>query len=170
MPSSLFNEETVEQNLALLKSKINHLSCDWFEARGSEKSRLHIEFELKEDAHGKSDVPALNMLQFESEISTQIKPWELKLLEFLRSKYPGTEGMQLYERYVPLMPSEYRARVDAKEALENIQYIEMLTQRENIQFNLKRFTVPSILKSVSQLYIYSKEKIHLIEILSLIHI
>ncbi len=165
MPSSLFNEESVEHILALLKSKINHQSCDWFEARGSEKSRLHIEFELKEDAYGKSDVPALNMLQFESEISTQIKPWELQLLEFLRSKYPGTEGMQLYERYVPLMPSEYRARVDAQEALENIQYIEMLTHQDNIQFNLKRFTVPSILKSVSQLYIYSREKIHLIEIM-----
>ena len=160
MPSSLFNEETVEHNLALLKSKINHQSCDWFEARGSEKSRLHIEFELKEDLHEKSVVPTLNMLQFESEISTQIKPWELQLLELLRSKYPGTEGMQLYERYVPLMPSEYRARVDAQEAIENLQYIEMLTHQDNIQFNLKRFTVPSILKSVSQLYIYSREKIH----------
>ena len=64
IPSSLFNDETVDKILALVKSKINYQKCDWFEARGSEKSRLHIEFEFKEDVHGKSVVPALNLLQF----------------------------------------------------------------------------------------------------------
>jgi len=62
IPSSLFNDETVEKILALVKSKINYQRCDWFEARGSEKARLHIEFELKEDLQEKSDVSALNML------------------------------------------------------------------------------------------------------------
>ena len=165
IPSSLFNDETLDKILALVKSKINYQRCDWFEARGSEKSRLHIEFELKEDVHGKSILPALDIFQLESEISTQIKPWDLQLFELLRSKYPGTKGVQLHELYVPLMPSEYRARVDANEALENIQYIEMLSQEDSIQVNLKRFDVPSILKLVSQLYIYSIEKIHLIEIM-----
>ena len=41
----------------------------------------------------------------------------------------------------------------------------MLSQEDSIQVNLKRFDVPSILKLVSQLYIYSIEKIHLIEIM-----
>ncbi len=165
MPNSMFIEETIFKILTFLKSKINYKNYGYFEARGSEKSRLHIEFELKVDVNGNNFVPNLNMLQFESEISTQIKPWELQLLELLRINYPGSEGIKLHERYLPLMPSEYRARVDAEEALENIQYIERLSEQNNIQFNLKRFTVPSILKSVSQLYIYSRDKIHLIEIM-----
>ena len=41
----------------------------------------------------------------------------------------------------------------------------MLSQEDSIQVNLKRFDIPSILKLVSQLYIYSIEKIHLIEIM-----
>ena len=77
----------------------------------------------------------------------------------LRNQYPGEEGSQLYERYVPLMPSHYRARVDTLEALENIQYLELLTHEDNIQFDLKPFTLPSLLvESVSLLYIYSKVK------------
>ncbi len=168
MPTSLFNDEVIEHTVALLVAKFTHQKCDWYEARGSEKSRLHIEFELKEDAKGKSDLPAFKLLQLESEISSLIKPWEIQLRELLRDKHPGEEGIQLYERYVPLMPSDYRARVNTTEAMENIQYLELLTHQENIQFNLKRFTVPSILKSVSLLYIYSKDKIHLIEIMPIL--
>ena len=41
------------------------------------------------------------------------------------------------------MPSHYRARVNTIEALENIQYMELLTDKDNIQFDLKPFTLPS---------------------------
>ncbi|MCS5546889.1 MAG: NAD-glutamate dehydrogenase, partial [SAR324 cluster bacterium] len=166
MPTSLFSEETIEQTVTLLRAKIPHQQYDWFEARGSEKSRLHIEFELLEDSHGKSELPNFNLLQLESEISGLIKPWEIQLRELLRRQYPGEEGVLLYERYVPMMPSHYRARVETQEALENIQYLELLTHEDNIQFDLKPFTLPSLaIESVSLLYVYSIEKIHLIEIM-----
>ena len=166
MPTSLLNEEAIEQTADFLKAKIPHQSCEWIEARGSEKSRLHFEFELQEDFQGKSYFPSFDLLQFEGEISGLIKPWETQLRELLRNQHPGEEGTQLYERYVPLMTSHYRARVDTLEALENIHYMELLTQDDNIQFDLKPFTLPSLLvESVSLLYIYSKEKIHLIRIM-----
>ena len=166
MPTSLFSEETIEQTVTLLRAKIPHQQYDWFEARGSEKSRLHIEFELLEDSHGKSELPNFNLLQLESEISGLIKPWEIQLRELLRRQHPGEEGVLLYERYVPMMPSHYRARVETQEALENIQYLELLTHEDNIQFDLKPFTLPSLaIESVSLLYVYSIEKIHLIEIM-----
>ncbi|MED5403884.1 MAG: NAD-glutamate dehydrogenase domain-containing protein [SAR324 cluster bacterium] len=166
MPTSLLNEEAIEQTADFLKAKIPHQNCEWFEARGSEKSRLHFEFELQEDLKGKSDLQSFDLLLLEGEISGLIKPWETQLRELLRNQYPGEEGSQLYERYVPLMPSHYRARVDTLEALENIQYLELLTHEDNIQFDLKPFTLPSLLvESVSLLYIYSKEKIHLIRIM-----
>ena len=88
MPTSLFNDEVIEHTVALLIAKFTHQKCDWYEARGSEKSRLHIEFELKEDAKGKSDLPAFKLLQLESEISSLIKPWEIQLRELLRDKHP----------------------------------------------------------------------------------
>ena len=166
MPTSLFSEETIEQTVTLLRAKIPHQQYDWFEARGSEKSRLHIEFELLEDSHGKSELPNFNLLQLESEISGLIKPWEIQLRELLRRQHPGEEGVLLYERYVHMMPSHYRARVETREALENIQYLELLTHEDNIQFDLKPFTLPSLaIESVSLLYVYSIEKIHLIEIM-----
>ncbi|MDE0792965.1 MAG: NAD-glutamate dehydrogenase [SAR324 cluster bacterium] len=166
MPTSLLNEEANEQTADFLKAKIPHQNCEWFEARGSEKSRLHFEFELQEDLQGKSDLPSFDLLQFEGEISGLIKPWETQLRELLSNQHPGEEGTQLFERYVPLMPSHYRARVNTLEALENIQYMELLTDEDNIQFDLKPFTLPSLLvESVSLLYIYSKEKIHLIRIM-----
>ncbi len=166
MPTSLLTEEAIEQTADFLKAKISHRYCEWFEARGSEKSRLHFEFELEENTQGKKDLPGLDLLQLESEISGLIKPWETQLRELLRIQHPGEEGTQLYEHYVPLMPSHYRARVEAVEALENIQYLELLTDEEKIQFDLKPFTLPSpLVGSVSLLYIYSKEKIHLIRIM-----
>ncbi|MBC8220830.1 MAG: NAD-glutamate dehydrogenase, partial [Proteobacteria bacterium] len=167
MPTSLLNEEAIEQTADFLKGKITHQNCEWFEARGSEKSRLHFEFELQEDLQEKNDLPSFDLLQLEGEISGLIKPWETQLRELLRNQHPGEEGAQLYERYVPLMPSHYRARVDTMEALENIQYMERLTHEDNIQLDLKPFTLPSLLvESVSLLYIYSKEKTHLIRIMT----
>ena len=166
MPTSLFSEEAIEHTVVLLKAKIPHLHCDWFEARGSEKSRLHLEFELQEDTLGKSELPNVDLLQLENEISGLIKPWKIQLRELLQSKNTGDEGARLYERYVPLMPSHYSARVEILEALENIQFMELLTRDDDIQFDLKHFSIPSELgKSVSLLYVYSKEKIHLIEIM-----
>ncbi|MBC8257500.1 MAG: NAD-glutamate dehydrogenase [SAR324 cluster bacterium] len=169
MPTSLFSEEAIEKTVAFLKEKIPHLHCDWFEARGSEKSRLHIEFEIPEEVVEKGDIPKTDLLQFENTISSLIKPWEMQLNELLRSHYTVVDAKQLYERYVPMLPSHYRARVDTLEALENIQYLELLTQEENIQFDLKEFSLPSLLgKIVSVLYVYSKNKIHLIEIMPIL--
>ena len=166
MPTSLFSEEAIEHTVVLLKAKIPHQHCDWFEARGSEKSRLHLEFELQEDKLGKSELPNVDLLQLENEISGLIKPWKIQLRELLQSKNTGDEGARLYERYVPLMPSHYSARVEILEALENIQFMELLTRDDDLQFDLKHFSIPSALgKSVSLLYVYSKEKIHLIEIM-----
>ena len=96
MPTALFSEETIEQTVTLLRAKIPHQQYDWFEARGSEKSRLHIEFELLEDSHGKSELPNFNLLQLESEISGLIKPWEIQLRVLLRRQHPGEEGVLLY--------------------------------------------------------------------------
>ncbi len=166
MPTSLFSEEAIGHTVVLVKAKIPHQHCDWFEARGSEKSRLHLEFELQEDTLGKSELPNVDLLQLENEISGLIKPWKIQLRELLQSKYTGDEGARLYERYVPLMPSHYSARVEILEALENIQFMELLTRDDDLQFDLKHFSIPSVLgKSVSLLYVYSKEKIHLIEIM-----
>ena len=166
MPTSLLTEDVIEQISELIKEKIPHEYCDWFEARGSEKSRLHFEFELKTDLLGKDDFPNFDLLQLESEISLKIKPWEPKLREQLKIQYPGEQGNELYDRYVPLMPTHYRARVETQEVLENIQYMELLPHEDNIQFDLKPFTLHSrLVESVSLLYIYSKEKIHLIRIM-----
>ena len=166
MPASLLTEVAIEQTAAFLKAKISHQHCEWFEARGSEKSRLHFEFELQDEPQDKSDLPSFDLLQLETEISGLIKPWETQLGELLRVQHPGEEGPRLYERYVPLMPSHYRARVEILEALENIQYMELLKENDNIQFDLKPFTLPSPLtESISLLYVYSKEKIHLIRIM-----
>jgi glutamate dehydrogenase len=166
MPASLLTEVAIEQTAAFLKAKISHQHCEWFEARGSEKSRLHFEFELQDEPQDKSDLPSFDLLQLETEISGLIKPWETQLGELLRVQHPGEEGPRLYERYVPLMPSHYRARVEILEALENIQYMELLKENDNIQFDLKPFTLPSPLtEPISLLYVYSKEKIHLIRIM-----
>ena len=166
MPTSLFSEESIKHTVDLFKAKIPHRQYEWFEARGSEKSRLHIEFELQVDSNGKSELPYFDLMHLERDISGLIKPWEIQLRELLRRQYPGEKWVLLYERYVPMMPSHYRVRVETKEALENIHYLELLTYEDNIQFDLKPFTLPSLaIESVSLLYVYSKEKIHLIEIM-----
>ncbi|MCK5901187.1 NAD-glutamate dehydrogenase [bacterium] len=143
MPTSLFSEEAIGHTVVLVKAIIPHQHCDWFEARGSEKSRLHLEFELQEDTLGKSELPNVDLLQLENEISGLIKPWKIQLRELLQSKNTGDEGARLYERYVPLMPSHYSARVEILEALENIQFMELLTRDDDLQFDLKHFSIPS---------------------------
>ena len=50
---------------------------------------------LKEDFDANSVIYSLNMFQLESEISTEIRPWDIQLLELLSDTYQGSEGLKL---------------------------------------------------------------------------
>ena len=56
----------------------------------------------------------VDLPELEKELSDLINPWDYSLKEWLRNHYPGSDGKLLFERYSPLMPEHYKARVSCE--------------------------------------------------------
>ncbi len=157
LPNRLFSEGTVEQVRTLLKQKVPHQHMECFTAEGDEISRVHLYFSLP-DASWQPHLTAL-----EHEVAREVTPWEERLRAELYKTHPGTAGVDLFERYLPLMPGHYRSRTTCEAAVRDIEFLERLPHESGIAFNLVPFTVSgSQLNGVSLLYIYSKNKLDLL--------
>ncbi len=165
LPPPRFNKRSIEQILQQLQTRIPHTEIEWYTASEGEKCRLHVEFE-QQDLSGPDPAAGLDLIQLESELSGLISPWDNQLRDWLRVHYPGSDGKQLYDRYVRMMPEHYKARVSCEDAEEDIRQLEKLVHEGTVQVHLKRFTIPSIISGkVSLLILYSLEQIDLIKIM-----
>ncbi len=157
LPNRLFSEATVEQVRRLLKEQIPHQHMECFTAEGDEISRVHLYFSLPDPTWEP------NLTRLEHDVARHITPWEERLRAELYKTHPGTAGVDLYQRYLPLMPAHYRSRTSCEDAVRDIEFLERLPHESGIAFNLVPFAVSgSQLNGVSLLYIYSQHKLDLL--------
>ncbi|NQY74723.1 MAG: NAD-glutamate dehydrogenase, partial [Candidatus Margulisbacteria bacterium] len=76
----------------------------------------------------------------------------------------------LFHLYIPLIPSHYRVRSSPQDAVRDITYLETLSGRNKIAFNMERFEYQQVALSgvASMIYIYSLDKIDLIHIMPIL--
>ena len=160
LPTLLYTPANVQRVVAFLRSEVPHQSSEFIQAFGEEKSRVHVYFELSRDDWSP------NLPQLQNELSQRLKPWEEQLRDALAVLAPGPQGLEIYERYQTRLPQQYKVRVEPSTAAQDILEVERLNPEAGIQFALRAFRVPNTLNEpVSLLALYSRRRIHLIEIL-----
>ncbi|MGK5092944.1 NAD-glutamate dehydrogenase domain-containing protein [Deltaproteobacteria bacterium TL4] len=161
MPNYLFTDQSIQAILNHLKFQISHSDYEIIEIRGNEKSRLHLYFDLLGDGVWKVDLERM-----EAELSDLVQPWQEQVRDVLYQQYPGNLGIQLFQRYIPLMPSHYRVRTSPKDAVRDLTYLDSLAHEGGIRTNMVTFSQESYLAGkASLLYVYSIKKIDLIHIM-----
>ena len=161
LPLPLFNETSIRKVIRFLEERFNHSSLEWYTASEGEKCRLHLEIQTDHETSGMLD-QRVDLPELEKELSDLINPWDYSLKEWLRNHYPGSDGKLLFERYSPLMPEHYKARVSCEEAAEDIRFLEKLSHGESIQVDLKPFQTPTVISgAVSLLLLYTREQLDL---------
>ncbi len=162
IPPDLFTRTNTARIIEYLKSQAPHCDSEVITVRGVDSCRLHIYFDLLG-----SDAWRPNPDQMARDIGDLVKSWEGQVRYALNQHYPNGLGEQLYERYLPFMPKHYRARAQPDEVLRDIGFLERLGQEDGIQFDLSPFEAPGsgISGKASLIYIYSRDKIDLINIM-----
>lgn len=163
LPTQLYTPANVQRIVTFSKAQVPHQSSEFIQAFGEEKSRIHLYFELL------SADWEPNLALLESELSALLKPWEERFREALVEQAQGTQGREVFERYLPLLPDQYRVRVSPTTAARDILQIERLDPSAGVHFDLKSFrTATSLNTPLSLLSVYSLRRIHLIEIMPIL--
>lgn len=164
IPQKLFTEANIKSVLSLLEEKFSLPIYEVIEATNGLQCRLHIYFNVSTTAL------LLNPQELEQDIRLLIKPWEDRLKDALISAYGVNTGKQLYNTYLPQFPHHHRVRRTPEETIRDIVSLETLQKEKTTQFNLVPFKFKdSILYgTASILFIYNKEKIDLIQAMTIV--
>lgn len=160
IPNELFNHDNITSIIKYLKSQAPYSDYEVVEVLGVSICRLHIYFDLLGDGNWTPNTTIL-----EQDISELVKSWDAKVQQCLYEQHPSGLSEQLYRRYIPVMPPHYRIRTAPVEAVRDILILEKMAHGKGIEFDLAPFQSPEsdLSGSVSLLYLYSRDKIDLIQ-------
>ena len=82
---------------------------------------------------------APNLATLENELIRRLKPWEEQLRDALSVSAPGPQGLEVFERYLPRLPKQYKVRVTPEMAAQDLLEIERLNPDSGVHFTLKEF-------------------------------
>ena len=160
LPNLLYTPANVLEVVAFLQSEVPHQSSEYVQAYGEEKSRVHVYFELSQG----NWTP--NLATLENELIRRLKPWEEQLRDALSVSAPGPQGLEIFERYLPRLPKQYKVRVTPEMGAQDLLEIERLNPDSGVHFTLKEFQLANALEEpVSLLTLYSRNRTHLIKVM-----
>ncbi len=164
VPHHLFTRANIDIIKSHLEAHIPHAQSELVEVNG-DHTRLHFYFEQLNfsDWHP-------NEAQIQSELRELIKPWEERLKDAIQAQFPGQAGQKLYAHYINAFPTHHRVRRSPQDTVRDILFLEKVAHENSIQFDLFTFKTEnsSLTGKASNLSIYNREKIDLINIMPIL--
>lgn len=167
-PFNVYNSKTIDSVVSYLKSCISHSMFELTEVYDPDKPRLHIYFEYTSETLPSQD-------DIEEELNKRVRPWadlvkDMLFEQFSESPFAASKIDQLMSTYVTGMPTHYRVRTSPQSAITDIGYLERVAKQGEIQIRIERFLNESSRyhNQTSVIYVYSSEKIHLIDIMPIL--
>jgi glutamate dehydrogenase len=162
IPKDRLDAENYQKIIRLVGLNVHFPILEVVEAKGSDPALMHFHFEGPDE---KINLPSSEDLS--KEISDLVKPWGEAFEEFLIKDFGEGVGEAHAEHFDRLIPSHYRDRTYPEDAAKDIRFIENLSHKEGLDFDLVDFKRPGskFHNTCSLVTIYSKEKIDLIKIM-----
>ncbi|MBV8429771.1 MAG: NAD-glutamate dehydrogenase, partial [Solirubrobacterales bacterium] len=156
IPRDRFNTENRERVGKLLLEAFSGTRLDWT-LQLSESTLVRVHYVIRCDG-----IPEYDVEKIEAQLARAVRAWTDDLRQALISELGEERGMRLYRRYSAAFPTGYRSDWSAQAAVEDVERLEQLKERQGATINLYR---PPGETEILRCKLYSAEGVSLSDVL-----